>query len=256
MAGAVGRVARAHDRRLAVVARVAAEPALVDLALGRPVEREAPVLELDRSRRRPRSVMSSRRRLVDEVVAALDRVERVPLGRVLLDVRRAPRTCRPAPPRCASASGRAWRSRRSGRGRTPRSRRAAPRRRRRRSPRRTCGWSSCSARVSRPLDGSNVKTIDGAEDEQREPDHVEDHVHREADARPADVVVRDHAEAVDAVEQRERPAASSPTSARTGWPIAWPTNPKSTRSTPSSDHVHDQDVADGEEQQQQIPRSA
>ena len=30
VAGAVGRVARAHDRRLAVVARVAAEPALVD----------------------------------------------------------------------------------------------------------------------------------------------------------------------------------------------------------------------------------
>ena len=47
VAGPVGRVAGAPDRRLAEVARVAAEAALVDLALGGPVEGQAHVLELD-----------------------------------------------------------------------------------------------------------------------------------------------------------------------------------------------------------------
>lgn len=45
VAGAVGRVAGAADRGLAVVAGVTAEAALVDLALGRAVERQAHVLE-------------------------------------------------------------------------------------------------------------------------------------------------------------------------------------------------------------------
>jgi hypothetical protein len=86
VAGPVGRVARALDRRLAMVPRVAAEPPLVDPTVRRPVERQAPVLELvDRVDRFLGHELCGR--LVDEVVAALDRVERVPLGVVLLDVR-------------------------------------------------------------------------------------------------------------------------------------------------------------------------
>ena len=47
VAGAVGRVAGPADRRLAVVASVAAEAALVDLAVRRAVEGQAHVLEVD-----------------------------------------------------------------------------------------------------------------------------------------------------------------------------------------------------------------
>ena len=83
---AVGRVAGTTHGRLAVVTRVAAEAALVDLALGRPVERQAHVLEVD-DRGDGLLGHDLRRVLVDEVVAALDRVEGVPLPVVLLDVR-------------------------------------------------------------------------------------------------------------------------------------------------------------------------
>ena len=85
VAGPVGRVARASHGSLAVVAGMSAEPALVDLALRRAVERQPPVLELVDRRHRLLGHQEGGR-LVDEVVAALDRVERVPLGRVLLDV--------------------------------------------------------------------------------------------------------------------------------------------------------------------------
>jgi hypothetical protein len=85
VARAVGGVAGPHDRRLAVVAGVPAEAALVDLALWRPVERQAEVLELD-DRVDRLAAHDLRGRLVDEVVAALDRVEEVPLPAVLLHV--------------------------------------------------------------------------------------------------------------------------------------------------------------------------
>ena len=76
--------ARSHGG-LAVVAGVAAEAALVDQALRGAVEGQAEVLELDdRVDRLPAHDL--RRRLVDQVVAALDRVEGVPLPGVLLHV--------------------------------------------------------------------------------------------------------------------------------------------------------------------------
>ena len=85
MAGAVGGVAGPTDRGLAVLGRVAAEAALVDLALGGAVERQAHVLEVedgvDRLLRQDLGGV-----LVDEVVAALDGVEGVPLPVVVLDV--------------------------------------------------------------------------------------------------------------------------------------------------------------------------
>ena len=85
VAGAVGRITRPLHRRLTVVARVAPEGALVDLALGRAVERHAKVLELD-DRVDRLAAHDLGRRLVDEVVAALHGVEGVPLPGVLLDV--------------------------------------------------------------------------------------------------------------------------------------------------------------------------
>ena len=86
VAGAVGGVARAAHRGLAVVGGVAAEAALVDLALGRAVERQAHVLEVDDGVDRLLGEDLGGI-LVDEVVAALDGVEGVPLPRVLFDVR-------------------------------------------------------------------------------------------------------------------------------------------------------------------------
>jgi hypothetical protein len=83
--GAVRRVARALDRRLAVVAGVSAEPSLIDAPVRRSVEGKAPALQLV-DRIDGFLGHQEGRRLIDEVVAALDRVERVPLGRVLLDV--------------------------------------------------------------------------------------------------------------------------------------------------------------------------
>ncbi|MNW50387.1 hypothetical protein D3C74_278380 [compost metagenome] len=83
---AVRGVARAAHRGLAVVAGVTAEATLVDLALGRAVERQTHALEVED---RVDGLLGHDLRgvLVDEVVAALDRVERVPLPVVLLDVR-------------------------------------------------------------------------------------------------------------------------------------------------------------------------
>lgn len=85
VAGAVARVAGATDRGLTVVAGVTAEAALVDLALGRTAERQAHLLEVEDG------VDGLLREdlggvLVDQVVAALDRVEGVPLPVVLLHV--------------------------------------------------------------------------------------------------------------------------------------------------------------------------
>ncbi len=86
VAGAVGGVAGATHRRLAVVAGVAAEATLVDLAVRRAVERQAHVLEVeDRVDGLFREDLG--RILIDEVVAALDGVEGVPLPAVFFDVR-------------------------------------------------------------------------------------------------------------------------------------------------------------------------
>ncbi len=86
VAGAVRGIARAAHRGLAVVRGVAAEPALVDLAVRRAVEREAHVLEVDDGVDRLLGE-DLRGILIDQVVTALDGVEGVPLPVVLLDVR-------------------------------------------------------------------------------------------------------------------------------------------------------------------------
>ena len=106
MAGAVGRVAGAAHGRLAVVGGVAAEAALVDLALGRAVERQAHVLEVDdRVDGLLREDLG--RVLVDQVVAALDGVEGVPLPAVLLDVGEGGGHAALRRARCGSGWGRA-----------------------------------------------------------------------------------------------------------------------------------------------------
>ncbi len=83
--GAVGGVAGAAHRGLAVVAGVPAEAALVDAALGGAVERHAHLLQVEH---RVDGLLAHDldRVLVGEVVAALDGVERVPLPVVLFDV--------------------------------------------------------------------------------------------------------------------------------------------------------------------------
>ena len=85
VAGAVRRVAGPAHGGLAVVAGVATEAALIDLALGRAVERQAEVLQLDDG---VDGLLAHDLdgRLVTQVVGALDRVEGVPLPGVLLDV--------------------------------------------------------------------------------------------------------------------------------------------------------------------------
>jgi len=84
--GAVGGEARPAHRGLAVVAGVPAEAPLVDLALGRPVERQTHLLQVEDG---VDGLLAHHLRgvLVDQVVAALDGVEGVPLPVVLLDVR-------------------------------------------------------------------------------------------------------------------------------------------------------------------------
>ncbi len=86
VAGAVGREARAAHGRLAVVARVATEAPLVDAALGRAVERQPHLLQVE-DRVDGLAAHHLGGVLVDQVVTALDGVEGVPLPVVLLDVR-------------------------------------------------------------------------------------------------------------------------------------------------------------------------
>ena len=85
VAGAVGGVTGPAHRRLAVVAGVPAEPALVDAALGGAVERHPHLLEVEH---RVDGFLAHDLDgvLVGEVVAALDGVEGVPLPVVLFDV--------------------------------------------------------------------------------------------------------------------------------------------------------------------------
>ncbi len=83
--GAVGRVARAAHGRLAVIAGMTAEATLVDAPLGCAVERQAHLLEVE-DRVDGLLAHDLGGILVDEVVAALDGVEGVPLPVVLLDV--------------------------------------------------------------------------------------------------------------------------------------------------------------------------
>ena len=83
MAGPVRGETRPAHRPLAVVAGVATEAPLIDLAVSGPVEREPHVLQLDHPvdglpRQDLRAV------LVRQVVATLDGVEHVPLPVVLL----------------------------------------------------------------------------------------------------------------------------------------------------------------------------
>ena len=83
--GAVGGVAGALDRTLAEVAGVAAEAALVHPAVGRAVEGQAHVLELEhRVDGFAREHLG--RVLIDEIVAAFDGVEHVPFPVVFFDV--------------------------------------------------------------------------------------------------------------------------------------------------------------------------
>ena len=83
--GAVGGVAGAADRRFAEVARMTAESALVDAPLRGPVEGQAAVFQivdgLDGL-----FGQDLGRLLVDQIIAAFDRVEGVPLGFVLLHI--------------------------------------------------------------------------------------------------------------------------------------------------------------------------
>ncbi len=85
VAGAVGGVTGAAHGGFTVVAGVPAEPALVDAALGGPVERETHLLEVD-DRVDGLLAHDLRGVLVNQVVAALDGVERVPLPVVLFDI--------------------------------------------------------------------------------------------------------------------------------------------------------------------------
>jgi len=108
VARAVRGVAGAAHGGLAVLAGVAAEAALVDPAVLGPVEGQTHLLEVEDG---VDGLLGQDLRgvLVDEIVAALDRVEGVPLPSCR--PRRSPglRRCRPGPLRCASGSGRAWR---------------------------------------------------------------------------------------------------------------------------------------------------
>ena len=103
VAGAVGGVTGPAHRRLAVVAGVPAEAALVDAALGGAVERHPHLLEVEH---RVDGFLAHDLDgvLVGEVVAALDGVEGVPLPVVLFDV--GQRRAHPALGRAGVAAGR------------------------------------------------------------------------------------------------------------------------------------------------------
>ena len=85
VAGAVGGVAGPADGGLAVIAGMAAEATLVDAALGRAVERQAHLLQIEH---RVDGFLAHDLGgvLVDQVVAALDGVEGVPFPVVVLDI--------------------------------------------------------------------------------------------------------------------------------------------------------------------------
>ena len=85
VAGAVGGVTGPAHRGLAVVAGVPAEAALVDPALGGPVERHPHLFQVEH---RVDGFLAHHldRVLVGEIVAALDGVEGVPFPVVVLDV--------------------------------------------------------------------------------------------------------------------------------------------------------------------------
>ncbi len=85
VAGAVGRVAGAAHGGLAVLASVAAKAALVDVPVLGAVERQAHLLEVEHGVDRL-GAQDLGGVLVHQVVAALDRVEDVPLGVVVLDI--------------------------------------------------------------------------------------------------------------------------------------------------------------------------
>ncbi len=130
VAGAVGRVAGATDRGLAVVARVTAEPALVDPPLGRPVERQAHLLQVeDRVDGLLRQDLGGV--LVDQVVTALD-VSKVCHSQLSSSTLASAAAMPPCGRPCGSGSGRASSARRCGCAWWPRWRRACRRRRRRR----------------------------------------------------------------------------------------------------------------------------
>ena len=84
--GPVRRVRRALHRGFAVVARVPTEPTLVDLAVGRAIEGQAHALQVEYGVDRL-AAHDLDGVLVAQEVAALDRVVRVPLPVVFLDVR-------------------------------------------------------------------------------------------------------------------------------------------------------------------------
>ncbi len=83
--GTVSGVARTADGVLTVVAGVTTETTLVDLALGRAVERQAHLLEVEN---RVNGLLGHDLGgvLIDQVVATLDGVERVPFPVVFFDV--------------------------------------------------------------------------------------------------------------------------------------------------------------------------
>src|SRR5512132_260474 len=104
------------------------------------------------------------------------------------------------------------------------------------------------SRRSRPPAGVEGEDDDRPQREQAEADHVEQHVHREPRARPLHVVLHDHPQAVDPMEQRqdeERPVPGPPN--RTLPPHR--DEPEVHPLHASVEDVHDQDVAHGEEQQ-------
>jgi hypothetical protein len=85
VAGAVSGVAGALDRTFAKIARVSSEPALIHATIGKPVEGQAHVLELEHCfDGLTRENLS--RILIDEVVTTFDGIEHVPLPVVFFDV--------------------------------------------------------------------------------------------------------------------------------------------------------------------------
>ena len=85
MSGPVSGITGATHRRFAKVAGMTAEAALVDAALGCPVEWQAPVFQIvDRLDGFLRQDVG--RLLVDQIIAALDGIKGMPFGLVFLDI--------------------------------------------------------------------------------------------------------------------------------------------------------------------------